>query len=275
MQQEKQNSTDKDIFDDDAAYYESDLKNADNYADMIYALLDQKRGVQKVSGGTKNKKPKPNPIISSRNNGRSKKKKSEMIPQESIEQQRRYTERISVVLYIMLIILTVIIIAYTAIGYYKNSQSGEDLLHSLKGEEYISSEGNYLFDSFDGYVTVGDSMDKVFEVLGLPESFEDDLYYYGNSYVIVENDIVVGYYRSPEDNLKITVGFREIDSPIVRGDSASRVVKKIGSPNHYLKYEWIYYDIPMSMFSGVYSGKTVTLTVNFDDNYKLTGYTYY
>ena len=282
MLQDKTKSLDNQEFSSDlneTEYYEQDLKSSDKYAEELYTVLENAKkdsDIKEVYHGSRSKYTKNKDKNSNKKDDKyiygNKKSRTS---QKNIEQRRNSSEKITVVLYIILVAIVLSLIVLTLFSNSGSTSIADEMRMNYNREAYISPEGNYKFGSFPGFVTVGDTLDEAVSVLGLPTSYRDDCYYFGLSYIIVENDIVVGYYRDKDRDFKVTVGFRELEASIVPGDSAARVVKKLGSPDMYLKYEWVYEQIPYNTFMGGYNSEKVKLTLTFDQDYKLVGYTYH
>ncbi|MBE6623243.1 MAG: hypothetical protein E7621_03550 [Ruminococcaceae bacterium] len=193
-------------------------------------------------------------------------------PKEELSRvkSRKYTN----MLICFLAVISLIIALFTIADFFFTTPTGQKLASFLNGSP-VSENGNYNFGKFDDYVTIGDSYNTAIEILGSPETIKTDntssFYYYNDSYIIVKNETVVGYYKASDDDFKVTVGERkkDIQSMIFVGDDAKRVVDKLGSPDHYLKQRWIYYDMDID-YKKTSKNKGKTLTVNFDDKYIVT-----
>ena len=98
------------------------------------------------------------------------------------------------------------------------------------------------FEPIDGYVTVGDSVERATELLGEPDFIESNFYYYGKSYLIFEEDKVVGYYRAPDDAIPVSVGQRgkNPSGRVMVGDSMKNVIYLLGSPEFCFGKNWLY-----------------------------------
>ncbi len=121
---------------------------------------------------------------------------------------------------------------------------------------YIAKNGYMVFGKFDGYVTLGDKTKRVVEILGVPDWVYDSKYYFNESYLIIENDTVVGFCIDENDDIKITIGdpVYESDKSIFEGDRADRVVSILGTPKYCEKTTWIYDDV----------------LITFDKDYKIS-----
>lgn len=183
----------------------------------------------------------------------------------------RKSEKVIVFLCFMTVFCIVACIVFSALYRYDVI---DDILLDFNKESKISDTGCYDFGSFEGFVTVGDSLENALKILGLPDQAVDNLYYYGNSYIIVEESTVVGYYKDSADDIHITVGFKKVDGRISKGDNPARVVSLLGSPAYYLKDEWIYENISHQFEHINYDGIATRLTVHFDENYKVSGYVF-
>ncbi len=193
-------------------------------------------------------------------------------PKEELRRikSRKYTN----ILIYFLSVVSLIIALFTIADFFFTTPTGQKLANFLNGSP-VSENGNYNFEKFDEYVTIGDSYNSAVDILGSPETIKTDetssYHYYNDSYIIVKNDTVVGYYKAPDDDFKVTVGEqkKDIQTMIFVGDDAKRVVDKLGSPDHYLKQRWIYYDMDID-YKKTSKNKGKTLTVNFDDKYIVT-----
>lgn len=193
-------------------------------------------------------------------------------PKEELRRikSRKYTN----ILIYCLSAITLIIALFTIADFFFTTPTGQKIANFLNGSSVYES-GNYNFGKFDNYVTIGDSYDTAIEILGAPETIKNDekssYHYYNHSYIIVKNETIVGYYKAPDDDFKVTVGEqkKDIQTMIFVGDDAKRVVDKLGSPDHYLKKRWIYYDMDID-YKKASKNKGKTLTLNFDDKYILT-----
>lgn len=181
------------------------------------------------------------------------------------------TEKTVVFICFAVVFCIVACVVFSAL--HKNGFADEVAL-LLDKESKISESGNYKFGKFEGFVTVGDSLEDTADILGLPDKIVEDMYYFGNSYLLIDNNTVVGYYKEPSDDFRVTVGFKEVDGKISKGDNAARVVSLLGSPTYYLKHEWIYENVSRQFEYINYDGIAIKLTVHFDQNYKVTGYVF-
>jgi len=190
------------------------------------------------------------------------------------ENARRINTKIEKTIYACVLTVTIIIVLAIIAGFFVNSSSGQKIINAVFGDKHISSDGNYIYGDFEGYVTIGTSYEDAIEILGLPTPGSEDQYFYGNSYIIVENDVVVGYHKDSFDYFPVTVGFRDDDiNPVVTlGDNAARVVTKLGSPDTYHKYRWIYKDMNPSFYRSNFSGGSSDLVVVFNEDYFVIGY---
>ena len=190
------------------------------------------------------------------------------------EKARRMNAKIEKTIYLSVLIVAIIAVLAVVIGSFINSTSGQKLINSAFRDKRISSDGNYNFGSFEGYVTIGTSYEEAVEILGLPVPGSDNQLFYGNSYIIIENDAVVGYHKDGFDYFPVTVGFRDVDiNPVVTlGDTAGRVVSKLGSPDTYHKYRWTYKDMNPNFLRSNYSSGTSDLVVVFNEDYLVIGY---
>lgn len=199
----------------------------------------------------------------------------DVIVDTNLELKRQTARKFEACIIAILIIIFAAILIFTALSQFTDSTSGDKLLHNAVPTAFVTENSTYDFGEFKNFVTVGDSFEKAIDVLGLPDRYSDGTYFYGSSYITVENNIVTGYFNDPYDSLKITLGYKESDDPILRGDSARRVVKKLGSPDYCTEHEWIYFDISENFASSnSYSGNKGTLTLTFDENFLLEGYTF-
>ena len=124
-------------------------------------------------------------------------------------------------------------------------------------------------------MTIGTNLDDAIAILGLPTPGDKNQYFYGESYILVENGVVVGYHKDEEDYFLVTVGYQNGDlDPVVNiGDTARRVVSKLGSPTTYHKYTWVYENMNKNFtYNYYYSSSSLRLIINFDENYQVKGY---
>ena len=173
------------------------------------------------------------------------------------------------------IIAVAVLMAFLVLNWFSSTSSGQKIISDMNNDKHITEDGNYIFGSFDGYVTIGTSLDDAIDILGLPTPGSQNQYFYGNSYILVENDVVVGYHKDASDYFQVTIGYRNEDTdPIVKiGDRAKRVVSKLGSPTTYQKNVWIYENMNRNFTYNYYSSNTGTnLIILFDENYLVTGY---
>lgn len=111
---------------------------------------------------------------------------------------------------------------------------------------FYSESGNdanpFAFGPFEGYVTVGDSIERADELLGEPDLVYDSYRYYQKSYLIVRDGTVVGYYRDPREFFPVTVGFKgeNASGRVMVGDLVSSVIYRLGSPDYYFGKNWLY-----------------------------------
>lgn len=196
-----------------------------------------------------------------------------MIVNPALEKKRMLLRKLDFVCIAVMIAAVLSAAIFASINIILDSDAADKMFFGKS--PHISDDGNYIFGDFDGYVTVGDTLETAFEILGLPDSYnaESNLYYYGYSYIIVDNDTVVGYYNDKSNEFHVTVGYKNpgTTSAIGIGDSAPRVVKKLGSPEYYLKRRWIYKDMNEKFEKSSYSAGS-ELVINFDENYTVSGY---
>ncbi len=162
-----------------------------------------------------------------------------------------------------IILLVMLFLVGTVCGLYifekASGMDAGDIIKSITSDEPYIAEGGYMvFGEFEGYVTLGDKTDRIVEILGIPDEVYDSKYYYGESYLIIENDTVTGFYIHKDDDFKVTIGEAEFESgkAIFEDDTAERVVSILGTPRFCEKTYWIYDDI----------------IINFDDEYKVSYY---
>ncbi len=191
------------------------------------------------------------------------------------EKRRKNAARIDkIAVYSMLTVVIIILISIT-ISYIADSSAGQKLMDALDSKNHITEQGNYVFGSFDGYVTIGTSFDEAVDILGLPTPGGEGQYFYGNSYILIEDDIVVGYHKDRSDHFLVTVGYKDAgaNAVISLGDSAKRVVAKLGSPETYHKYQWTYTDMNQNFLkNSYYSSNAFNLVVSFNEKYEVIGY---
>lgn len=191
---------------------------------------------------------------------------------ENLEDDKKTSKRAEGLITVLSFAIVLCIVACVVFSSFEEYKVLDDFALFFDKGSKISDNETYSFGSFDGFVTVGDSLDSAVSVLGLPEKSVDNMYYYNNSYIIVENETVVGYYKNPSDDFRVTVGFKQTNGRISKGDNPARVVALLGSPTYYLKNEWIYENVSQN-FEYINSNSVVSkLTVHFDDNYKVSGY---
>lgn len=185
---------------------------------------------------------------------------------------RKYMDVLIYILSAVALIIAVI----NLVSFFFTTPTGQKLSRSLSGSS-ITENGDYIFGTFDDMVTIGDNIDTAIDILGFcefPMEIGDTTYlHYGKSYLIIENNIVVGYYKSPDDDFKVTVGDKKKDIPrmIFIEDEANRVVDKLGSPDHYLKRRWIYYGIDVD-YNRTTGDNAKNLTVLFDNEYHIASF---
>lgn len=206
--------------------------------------------------------------------GKENKKGNVIFLDTAAEKKRRYSHKFEKSAVYTAIIAVILLMLFIVINWYAKSPSGQKILTELNRDKYISEDGNYIFGSFDGYVTIGSTIDEAVDILGLPTPGSENQYFYGNSYLLVENDIVVGYHKDPEDYFLVTVGFRinGRDPTLNVGDRAKRVVENLGSPTTYLKNVWIYEGMNKNFTYSYYSNSGSKLIITFDDDYLVKGY---
>ena len=193
----------------------------------------------------------------------------------AFEKRRRHTEKIDKIAIYSLISVVIIIIIAIAVNFIANSSHGQKIIDGLNKDKHISEQGNFIFGEFDGYVTIGTWFEDAVDILGLPTPGGENQYFYNNSYIIVEDDVVVGYHKDRSDYFLVTVGYKDENAnPYVSiGDSAKRVVSKLGSPETYHKYQWTYCDMNQNFQkNSYYSSNSFDLVISFNDNYEVTGY---
>lgn len=191
------------------------------------------------------------------------------------EKKRKLSRNIDKIITFIILGIVFIIVIAIAVNFIIESPVGDDIIVTLTGDDSITSHGNYDFGSFDGYVTIGTSFEEATKILGLPTPGTAGQYFYNNSYILIENDIVVGYHKDRADYFLVTVGFKDAETnpSISIGDSAKRVVSKLGSPDTYHKHEWIYENMNQNFTkNSYYSGNSVDLIISFSDKYEVTGY---
>ena len=193
----------------------------------------------------------------------------------AFEKRRKYIRRIEKISIYSLIAVVIIIITAVAVNYIATSSRGQKIIDNMNKDKHITEHGNYIFGEFDGYVTIGTPIEEAVEILGLPTPGSDNQYFYGKSYIIVEEDTVVGYHKDKSDYFLVTIGYKDADiNPVISiGDSAKRVVSKLGSPETYHKYKWTYVDMNQNFQkNNYYSGNAFDLIISFNTNYEVTGY---
>ncbi len=191
------------------------------------------------------------------------------------EKRRKNATRIDKIAVCSMLIVVTIIVISIAISYIADSSGGQKLMDTLGRNKHITEQGNYVFGEFDGYVTIGTSLDEAVDILGLPTPGGEGQYFYENSYILVEDDIVVGYHKDRSDYFLVTVGYKDADTnPIISiGDSAKRVVSKLGTPETYHKYQWTYTDMNQNFLkNSYYSSNAFDLIVSFNEKYEVIGY---
>lgn len=142
----------------------------------------------------------------------------------------------------LLCILVFLVALGSAVEVFSHSHEYDRLKFYFSQGENTEDRELFRFGPFEGYVTVGDSLERVNDILGAPEEICEPLYYYGNSYLIVEEGVVVGYYRDPAEELPVTVGFlwEGMAGRVMEGDSADSVVQRLGSPDYFFGRSWLY-----------------------------------
>lgn len=144
-------------------------------------------------------------------------------------------------------IVTVLVLLVTAAAVISGISllSDSHLSDRLRAAFYTDSGNDadpFAFGPFDGYVTVGDSVEHADELLGEPELVYDSYRYYQKSYLIVRDGTVVGYYRDPREFFPVTVGFKgeNASGRVMVGDLVSSVIYRLGSPDYYFGKNWLY-----------------------------------
>ena len=155
-----------------------------------------------------------------------------------------------------------------AVRILSHSHFADRLRYAFRSEP-DTAENGFVFESVEGYVTLGDSAEYVQDLLGEPDSISDTFYYYGKSYLIIEDGKVVGYYRDPGENLPVTVGYRgeNASGRVMIGDSVKSVVYRLGSPEYCFGKNWLYIGCGGTAES---SGTTdENFEIRFDDDGKV------
>lgn len=203
-------------------------------------------------------------------------KRKIIIVDEQAEIERTKNENAINFALVMFTVIAFVVTVVMLVNFFFSTDIGSSVLRQMQGSSGIKGE-NYIFGKFEDHVTIGDSYDAVISLLGFPDAPQEEdgtlFMYYGESYIIIEDETVVGYYRHPDSDFKITVGNakKDITRMIFAGDGAKRVVDKLGSPDHYLKHTWIYYGIDVDYVRT--SGKNgKTLTINFNDDYEVVNF---
>ncbi len=200
----------------------------------------------------------------------------EMIVNSKLEKKRMIVRKFDNICIVLMLSAVFIIAASAAIDVFLKSKAADTFLLNTNRSAYISESGDYIFGSFENYVTIGDTLEYAFDILGFPDFYikESGQFFYGDSYIIVENDKVVGYYKDGKEEFHVTVGYKDegISNAIGIGDSAGRVVKKLGSPDIYLKQKWIYKNYNERFEKNIYDSSEKNLIVIFDDDYTVSAY---
>ncbi len=203
-------------------------------------------------------------------------KRKIIIVDEQAEIERTKNENAINFALVMFTVIAFVVTVIMLVNFFFSTDIGSSVLRHLQGSSGIKGD-DYVFGKFENQVTIGDSYDTVISLLGFPDAPQEEdetlFMYYGESYIIIEDETVVGYYKKPGSDFKITVGDakKDITRMIFVGDGAKRVVDKLGSPDHYLKHTWIYYGIDVDYVrTNVKNGKT--LTINFNDNYEVASF---
>lgn len=158
--------------------------------------------------------------------------------------ERKRKQKIAAVLRIVVwLCFTVAVLAVvSAIDYITSTHTGDRLKTAFLFSDGDDREFYERFESFENYVTLGDSAEKIEAVLGTPDRMEGTLLYYGDSYLIVEENRVVGFYRDPTEALAVTLGFQgeKAAGKVLVGDSAQNVVYRLGTPDYCFYQNWLY-----------------------------------
>ena len=130
----------------------------------------------------------------------------------------------------------------TAFRLLSDSHFGDRLRTAFLANNQSDDVSGFVFGPFEGYVTIGDSVARADELLGEPDVVYDSYRYYQNSYLIIEEDTVVGYYRDPSEAFPVTVGFKGENAAgrVMVGDRVKSVVYRLGSPEFCFGKNWLY-----------------------------------
>lgn len=191
----------------------------------------------------------------------------------ALEKRRRLSSVFESVTLVVMVATVAAIAVFSGISHLSKQKENKPASTEVNAYASANDEITVSFGKFEGFITVGDSLKDAVELMGLPDNYRDGKYFYGNSYLITENDIITGYYKDKTEDFRITVGFKESEEPLVKGDYAPQVAKKLGSPDYCSKNEWIYENIGDNFSThSYYAKKYGKLTLTFDDNYILSGY---
>lgn len=193
----------------------------------------------------------------------------------TFKKRRKLTQQIEACFVLMMSICVFILAVITAWDLFCDSRFGSELLFNLNRSRYISEDGNYIFGPFDGYVTIGDSAEYAYEILGAPDEIDREagMLRYGSSYLLLDGDTVVGYYKSRMDEFHVTVGYQTTalyQNAVELHESASRIISKLGSPDYYLKRRWIYENTDLHFLRS--DDAETDLVILFDEDYFVSAY---
>lgn len=158
--------------------------------------------------------------------------------------ERKRKEKVNallrVVLWLCFIVAVVVIV--TGIDYVTSTHTGDRLRSAFLYSDKDDRAFHERFEPIENYVTLGDNAERIEEILGTPDRMDGTLYYYGDSYLIVEEDRIIGFYRDPTESLAVTLGFQgeKAAGKVLVGDSAQNVVYRLGTPDYCFYQNWLY-----------------------------------
>jgi len=91
------------------------------------------------------------------------------------------------------------------------------------------------------YLTINDSIDKVYDILGQPDNIIGDLYFYHGNSLTIQNGVVKGYSMYDSVNFPISIGVKKQNAKKIEiGSTELDVVNYLGTPYTFYTDQWIY-----------------------------------